>query len=75
MLCSRVAFSYSMADIMIMKSICEDAGVEVFDLQLSGQVSLAGADTGFYLDVPESAADEARAVLRKTDYEKFIIVD
>ena len=71
MICSRVAFSYNLADIAIMKSLCEDAGIEVFDLDISGQVSLAGADTGFYLDVPQ--VDSARTVLIGSEYEKFII--
>lgn len=73
MLCSRVAFSYNMADIAVMKSLCEDAGIEVFEIQMSSQLSFGGADAGFYLDVPRNAADAAKMVLVGTDYEKYII--
>ena len=72
MLCSRVAFSYYMADIAVMKSMCEEAGIAVFDIQMSSQLSFGGADTGFYLDVPRDAADAARRALAGTAYEKFI---
>ena len=73
MLCSRVAFSYNLADIALMKSLCEDAGIAVFDINMSSQLSFGGADSGYYLDVPRDAAEQAKTTLTGTDYEKYII--
>jgi hypothetical protein len=70
---TRIAHSYNLAEMVAMRSLCEEVDIFVYDIDFSAQVSLAGADIGFYLEVRRLDADRARAVLLASDYAQQLL--
>lgn len=51
-------------------SLLRANGYEPLDVQASAHCTLAGADQGYYVEVPESAIPAAREFLAENGYEK-----
>lgn len=58
-----------------MKALLEEHDVHVYEIQMSGHLSLAGADQGWYIEVLREHEEVARAILSDSDYAKFLKSD
>ena len=69
----RVAAVPDQATAGLLQSFLEVSGVVVLDLQITPHASLAGCDTGYYVEVMEKDYDRAVALLVGEGYGKWVI--
>jgi hypothetical protein len=72
MLGIRVAYSSNLAEVVAMISLLEEHDVHVYDIDMSSHLSLAGADLGWYVEVLREHEESARAIIKDSNYAKFI---
>ena len=70
---SRIAFAFDVGTFAVMRALLESEGIHVLDIATGGHLSIAGADQGYYLQVPEDERERAASLLREHDFEQYLI--
>ena len=65
---TRICSAITMSRADEIQSILEENGLHPLPVQASGHIFLAGADQAYFVEVPESEAEEARRFLTGVGY-------
>ncbi len=71
----RVAFTFDFGTFAIMKSLLESEGLVVLDIAIGGHLAIAGADQGYYVEVPTDQQERARRILRDNEFGDYLLSD
>ncbi len=71
----RIAHSYDIGTVVVMKSLLESEGIDVLDIARSGHLTIAGADQGYYVEVVPGQRNRARRILREHQFGKYLLTD
>jgi len=69
----RIAHTYDMGLLAIMKSLLESEGIQVLDIAMSGHLTIAGADMGYYVEVIPDHKARALRILRENDFGDYAL--
>ncbi len=75
MLTKRIASAADLGLAVEMKAILESANIIVQELFSPNDISFAGADLNFFIEVFPQQAEAAQAILRDSGFEAYIITD
>ncbi len=71
----RVAYTYDFGTFAIMKSLLESEGIYVLDIAIGGNLTIAGADQGYYVEVATEQKEKARRILSENEFGKNVLGD
>jgi hypothetical protein len=71
---TKVCFHRDLATAEMIRNLLEARGLHPMKLDYSAHVSVAGAEQGYFIEVPNQEVDQARAVLTDSNLEKHIVV-
>jgi hypothetical protein len=72
---TKVCFHPNSAAAEMIRNLLEEDGLHPMKLDYSAHVSVAGAEQGYFIEVPKQEADRAKAVLSKNNLEKYTVVN
>ncbi len=58
-----------------MKSLLESEGIYVLDIAVGGNLTIAGADQGYYVEVATEQKREARRILNENEFGSYVLGD
>lgn len=64
----RIAYTYDFGTFAIMKSLLESEGIYVLDIAIGGNLTIAGADHGYYIEVATQQKEKARRILAENEF-------
>jgi hypothetical protein len=70
---AKVCFHRDFAAAEMIRNLLEENGLHPMKLDYSAHVSLAGAEQGYFVEVPKQEVDLAKAVLSANHLEKHIV--
>ena len=68
----KICLTPELAEAGLLQTRLESEGFHPLEVQISAHVSLAGADHVYYVEVPESEAQSARAWLAGNGYGAYL---
>ena len=68
-----VAYSTNLAVAAAMVGVLDGAGIPSHEIVSSAHVSFAGGDQGYFIVPKDKRVQEARAVLARSEYARYII--
>ena len=71
----KVCFHRDLAGAEMIRNLLEENGFHPMKLDYSAHISVAGAEQGYFIEVPKQEADRAKAVLADNNLEKHIVVN
>lgn len=69
----RIAYTYDFGTFAIMKSLLESEGINVLDIAIGGNITIAGADHGYYIEVATAQKPAACRILRENEFGKYVL--
>ncbi len=75
MLTKRIASAVDLGLAVEMKAVLEAENIIVQELLSPNNISFAGADLGFFIEVFPQQAEAAQAILSENGFEAYVITD
>ncbi len=70
---AKVCFHYDLAISELIRNMLTDNGLHPAKIDFSALVSMAGAQQGYFVEVPLQEAEQAKKVLEENNLAKFIV--